>query len=232
MKELDQVVLTSFSLLLSFNSRTVPPVVIQSCTSPLVVQPCRSNAIVSCIDANTLTQQPQIPSVPGASQFAILRILSLILLVLFQYSVDCCLASFLLLSESSLHYHWVLHASLIFQTRVSQFFPYPLLYSLHVTLHPILDQTLTVQIGILFCRCFILISLQSGSFFFDPLLKFFSCSFTPFPFDSILQMIQPCLLTFLSHHSFLPSFNKTKIFAMCIVLTKFFFLRMVLIFSY
>ena len=44
------------------------------------------------------------------------------------------------------------------------------------------------------------------------MLEFFSCSFTPFPFDSI-QMIRPCVLIFLSQHSCLPSFNETNIFA-------------------
>ena len=63
-------------------------------------------------------------------------------------------ATFWIQSALSLGFYMLLSYS---RPEFPSFFPYPLLYSLHVTLHPILDQTLTVYIGILFCRyCFIL----------------------------------------------------------------------------
>ena len=63
-------------------------------------------------------------------------------------------ATFWIQSALSLGFYMLLSYS---RPEFPSFFTYPLLYSLHVTLHPILDQTLTVYIGILFCRyCFIL----------------------------------------------------------------------------
>ena len=60
----------------------------------------------------------------------------------------------------------------------------------------------------------VLISFYSGSFCFNPLLKLFSNFFIPFLFY-LIQIIQACILTFLSQHFFFSCFNETNIFAKC-----------------
>ena len=136
---------------------------------------------------------------PGAFQFAILRIIYLIFVGVI--SVFCCLLpcissasswikSALSLCFTSFH-HLPGQNFLVFSLSGMIFSSWHIpsnswelwLFRLEHFLLPILPYS-------------VLISLKSGSYCFNSFLKFFICSFVPFPFD-LIQMIQPCLLTFL-----------------------------------